>query len=110
MVDSLDTAIYFKREIMKGYIIGRGNIIDKNKSENYKPLAAAANKKFGGKYLARGGRYITKEGIEYERNVIIEFPSFEKAKNAYESEEYRKALGVLGNGMERLLVIVEGEE
>ena len=95
---------------MKGYIIGRGNIIDNNKSENYKPLAAAANKKFGGKYLARGGRYITKEGIEYERNVIIEFPSFEKAKNAYQSEEYKKALGVLGNGMERLLVIVEGEE
>ena len=39
---------------MKGYIIGRGNIIDKNKSENYKPLAAAANKKFGGKYLCQG--------------------------------------------------------
>ena len=39
---------------MKGYIIGRANIVDQQKSENYKPLAAAANKKFGGKYLARG--------------------------------------------------------
>ena len=45
---------------MKGYIIGRANIVDQQKSENYKPLAAAANKKFGGKYLARGGRFITK--------------------------------------------------
>ena len=54
---------------MKGYIIGRANIVDQQKSENYKPLAAAANKKFGGKYLARGGRFTTKEGIEYERNL-----------------------------------------
>ncbi len=95
---------------MKGYIIGRANIVDQHKSENYKPLAAVANKKFGGKYLARGGRFITKEGIEFERNVIIEFPSYEKAKAAYESDEYKKALGVLGDGMERTLVIVEGEE
>ena len=95
---------------MKGYIIGRANIVDQQKSENYKPLAAAANKKFGGKYLARGGRFTTNEGIEYERNVIIEFPSYEKAKAAYESDEYKKALGVLGDGMERTLVIVEGEE
>ena len=65
---------------MKGYIIGRANIVDQQKSENYKPLAAVANKKFGGKYLARGGRFTTKEGIEYERNVIIEFPSYEKRK------------------------------
>ena len=27
-----------------------------------------------------------------------------------ESDEYKKALGVLGDGMERTLVIVEGEE
>jgi len=66
--------------------------------------------KFGGKYLARGGKFITKEGQEYQRNVIIEFPSFEKAKAAYESEEYKKALKVLGNGMDRTLVIVEGAE
>ena len=74
------------------------------------PLARQANEKFGGKYLARGGKYITKEGQEYQRNVIIEFPSFEKAKAAYESEEYKKALNVLGNGMDRSLVIVEGAE
>ena len=38
---------------MRGYIIGRANIVDQQKSENYKPLAAAANKKFGGKYRKR---------------------------------------------------------
>ena len=95
---------------MKAYIIGRANVINENKANEYKPLAANANKKFGGKYLARGGKFINKEGMEYERNVIIEFPSFEQAKLAYESEEYKKALNVLGDGMDRLLVIVEGME
>ena len=95
---------------MKAYIIGRGNITNEQKAEAYKPLAASANKKFGGKYLARGGKFINKEGKEYERNVIIEFPSLEKAKAAYESEEYKNALNVLGDGMDRLLVIVEGIE
>ena len=42
--------------------------------------------------------------------MIIEFPSYEKAKAAYESEEYKKALNVLGDGMDRLLVIVEGQK
>ena len=95
---------------MKAYIIGRAIVKDKDKSAQYMPLAKKANEKFGGKYLARGGKYITKEGQEFDRNVIIEFPSFEKAKAAYESEEYKKALSILDNGMERLLVIVEGTE
>ena len=95
---------------MKAYIIGRANINSQEKANAYMPLAAEANKKFGGKYLAGGGKFINKEGKEYERNVIIEFPSFEKAKAAYESEEYKKALNVLGDGMDRLLVIVEGQK
>ena len=59
---------------MKAYIIGRGNVTNEQKAEAYKPLAASANKKYGGRYLARGGKFINKEGAEYERNVIIEFP------------------------------------
>ena len=95
---------------MKAYIIGRANIKNEEKANEYKPLAAKANKKFGGKYLARGCKFLIKEGMKFERNVIIEFPSFEKAKLAYESHEYKKALDVLGDGMDRLLVIVEGTE
>ena len=37
------------------------------KSENYKPLAAAANKKFGGKYLARGKVYNKKRELNREK-------------------------------------------
>mgnify|MGYP003325761921 CR=1 FL=1 len=94
----------------KGYWIARVNINDNDAFKKYASRAKLAIEKYGGKYLARGGKFITKEGQEYQRNVIIEFPSFEKAKAAYESEEYKKALKVLGNGMDRTLVIVEGAE
>ena len=94
---------------MKGYIIGRANIVDQQKSENYKPLVAAANKKFGGKYLARVKVYNKRGNWIWEKCynwVSIVW----KSESSYESDEYKKALGVLGDGMERTLVIVEGEE
>tara|TARA_B100001175_G_C19354946_1_gene564229 strand:+ start:329 stop:613 length:285 start_codon:yes stop_codon:yes gene_type:complete len=93
---------------MPAYWIGRANIVNQEKAKAYMPLTAATVKKFGGKYLARGGNHISKEGEDYKRNVIIEFPSMELAEAAYESEDYRQARKVLDGGMDRLFVIVEG--
>ena len=70
---------------MKGYWIVKANTIDAEKQNEYAPLAQIAVKKYGGKYLVRGGQNITKEGREYERNVVIEFDSYELAKEAYAS-------------------------
>ena len=57
-------------------------------------LAEEVVKKFNGKFIVRGGRQETKEGDEYSRNVVVEFPSYEIAISAYESEEYQQALKV----------------
>ena len=67
-------------------------------------------KKFNGKFLVRGGKQISKEGEEFMRNVVIEFPSFEIALQAYESDDYQQALAVLDGGAERAYAIVEGYE
>ena len=56
----------------------------------------------------RGGKQSTKEGKEYERNVVVEFPSYEQAQSAYESEEYQSAKKILGNNKDRIFQIVEG--
>ena len=56
---------------MKGYWIVKANTINAAKQNEYAPLASVAVKKYGGKYLVRGGENITKEGLEYERNVVI---------------------------------------
>ena len=49
-----------------------------------------------------------KEGDEFMRNVVVEFPSYQIALEAYESEEYQKALAVLDGGAIRLYAVVEG--
>ena len=42
------------------------------------------------------------------RNVVVEFPSYEDALKAYESEAYQEALNVLDGGAKRLYAVVEG--
>ena len=42
------------------------------------------------------------------RNVVVEFPSYQDAIDAYESREYQDALKVLDGGADRLYAVVEG--
>ncbi|NBX07255.1 MAG: DUF1330 domain-containing protein [Proteobacteria bacterium] len=65
-------------------------------------------KTYGGRYLARGGAHESTEGSDYPRNVIVEWPDMETAQKAYHSPEYAYAKDVLGDGADRLFVIVEG--
>ena len=63
----------------KGYWIGR---VEVNNEEGYKPYAAANPaifKKFGAKFVVRGGKYECPEGQSRSRNVVIEFPDYATA-------------------------------
>ena len=95
---------------MKGYWIVKANTLNQEKQNKYAPLATAAVKKYGGKYLVRGGNKLNKEGTDYERNIVIEFDSYQLANKAYESAEYKVAKSVLGNEKDRILTIVEGAD
>ena len=59
---------------MKGYWIVKVNVLDIEKQKEYASNAGKAVKKYEGKFLVRGGEQLIKEGKEYERNVIVEFP------------------------------------
>ena len=85
---------------MAAYWIVRVNVLNAEKIQAYAPLAAAAVEALGGKYLARGGSYDTKEGAEYVRNVVVEWPSLETAQQAYDSPEYKRALDALDDCLE----------
>ncbi len=69
--------------------------------EKVKPLA----KKFGGDYIIRGGETKILEGNwEYPRTVVIKFPSYEKALEWYNSDEYKPIKQIrlknsIGNGI-----------
>ena len=97
-----------KNIVKKGYWVAKANVNSSEKQQNYGKLAEAVLKKFNGKFLIRGGRQETKEGTEYMRNVVVEFPSYKEAIDAYESKEYQEALKVLDGGADRLYAVVEG--
>ena len=66
----------------KGYWVVRVSINNAEAFKEYATRAKFAIERFGGKYLVRGGKYFIIEGKhDFERNVIVEFPSIEKPKN-----------------------------
>ena len=78
------------------------------KLKEYAIKAKPAIEKFTGKFLARGGKSRTNEGIESPRVVVVEFPDYETAKECYESKEYQEAYSILEGHVVRHHQIVEG--
>ncbi len=77
---------------MPAYIIARVQVTDWNRYREYTKLTPAAIERFGGRFIVRGGESVTLEGPEETgRVVVIEFPSLERARAFYHSEEYSRA-------------------
>ena len=92
-----------------GYMIFNINV---NNPENYKeyidkvkPIAQI----HGGEYIVRGGENMVIEGKwEYPRTVIIKFPSYEKALEFYNSDEYKPIKKIRLENSESNAIIIEG--
>jgi uncharacterized protein (DUF1330 family) len=92
----------------RGYWIGR---VDVHNEEGYKPYAQANGaifKKWGGRYVVRGGTHTGVEGQARSRNVVIEFPDYETAMACYRSPEYQENIKRRTPHSIAELVIVEG--
>ena len=74
----------------------------------YAKKATVAIQNHQGNFLCRGGKNICLEGSAKPRTVVVEFPSFDLAKQAYTSNEYKEALNILKGSVERNLQIIEG--
>jgi uncharacterized protein (DUF1330 family) len=95
----------------KGYWISAYRLIkDPEKVANYAKVAGPALQKFDAKYLIRDVATTAYEAGIKARIVVVEFDSVEKAIAAHDSEDYQKALKVLGDAAERDFRIVEGVE
>jgi uncharacterized protein (DUF1330 family) len=76
---------------MPAYIIARIDVTDPNQYRRYTDATPAVIERFGGKFIIRGGEVATLEGPqETRRIVVIEFPTVERAKEFFNSEEYSK--------------------
>ncbi len=94
----------------KGYWIGR---VDVHNEEGYKPYMAnnpAIFKKFGGKFIVRGGRFEAPEGTPRSRNVVIEFPDYATALACYNSPEYQANIKIRKAHSVGDIVIIEGHD
>lgn len=92
----------------KGYWIAR---VDVHNDEAYKPYALANPaifKKFGGRFVVRGGQFEAPEGKARSRNVVIEFPDYAAALACYRSPEYQENLKIRQPHSEIELLIIEG--
>ncbi len=93
----------------KGYVVCVYETInDDDALKDYAKKAREAVLKFDGKFLVRGGQNIVTEGREFVRTVIIEFSSFEKAKEFFYSLEYQLAHKLLKDTVVRNHQIIEG--
>ena len=90
---------------MAAYWLARSKINDPVEYKKYTDLVLGIIAQYGGKVLARGGKYQIMEGPQdFQRFVVIEFPSLEDGVKCFESPEYvaaaqyrRSGAGVVEN-------------
>ena len=72
--------------LMPAYWIAHVTVTDAEAYGRYARLAhRRPSQAHGGRFLARGGRYVQLEGHDRARNVVVEFPSLEAAEACYRS-------------------------
>lgn len=94
----------------KGYWIGRVDVHDPEEYKKYIAANAVAFEKYGARFLIRGGEFELREGQARARNVVIEFPSYQAAKDCYDSPEYQAARAFRLPVSEGDVLIIEGYE
>jgi len=95
---------------MSAYWIGRAQVVDPEGFKRYGALVREAAAIYPNGVLARAGRYRVLEGPdEFERHVILRFPSMQAAEDYYHSPEYQRAAAIRRVAAGRCeIVIVEG--
>ena len=78
------------------------------KLKEYAIKAKPAVEKFSGKFIARGGKNRTNEGINSPRVIVVEFPNYDTALKCYDSQDYQEAHNILNGNVLRHHQIVEG--
>ena len=75
----------------KGYIIARVTVDDNDAYMEYAKRARVVMAEYGAKILVLGGQSESLQGEKRDRNVVLEFESFDKAKAYYNSDGYQAA-------------------
>ena len=94
---------------MPAYLIANINIKDAEKIKNYLASTPEILNKYSGRFLVRGGLIWVAEGNwNPKRLVVVEFDSFEKAKEFCDSEEYEPFKKLRQSSADTDTIIVNG--
>jgi uncharacterized protein (DUF1330 family) len=91
-----------------GYWVVFADVTDPEGYKAYVAANAEAFRKYGARFLVRGGRYEAPEGHPRSRVVVIEFPTYEAALDCYRSPEYARAMALRHGRAVLDLAIIEG--
>jgi uncharacterized protein (DUF1330 family) len=95
---------------MAAYLVVDTNITNPELYERYKVIAKPLVEKYGGEYLARGGKLSVKEDTLWTpiRMVLVRFPSLQDAETFYQSDDYQDVLTISKQSADRTVIILEG--
>ena len=92
-----------------GYVIAQLKVTNPENYKEYVNKVIEVVQKFGGEYLVRNGEYQCVEGeTKFPRIVVIKFPSYEKALEWYNSDEYKPVKQIRLNNSECSNIIIKG--
>ena len=92
----------------KGYWIARVDVTDPDGYMGYVKANAEAFRKFGARFIVRGGAYEAPEGTPRSRNIVLEFADYATALACYRSPEYQAAKALRDGKSEADLIVIEG--
>lgn len=95
---------------MAAYLVVDSELTDPELYEGYKVRAKPLVEKYGGEYLARGGKVSLKESDLWAptRMVLVRFPTREDAERFYQSDEYQEVLTISKQSARRTVFILDG--
>ena len=92
----------------KGYWVGHVDVTDPEGYKSYVATNAEAFRKYGAKFLVRGGSFEAVAGKSRSRNVVLEFKDYATALACYRSPEYAKAMAHRDKSSVADIIVIEG--
>ena len=94
---------------MSGYAIFNINVKNPENYKEYVEKVKPTAEKYDGEYIVRGGDNTVVEGSwQHPRTVVIKFPTYEKALEWYNSEEYKPIKQIRLDNADTNGMIIEG--
>lgn len=94
---------------MSAYLIAQIKVTDDNSYKEYLSKVNNVVEKYKGKYIVRAGKFEKVLGKwDFDRNVIIKFPSYDLAIKFYNSNEYLPIREIREKNSIGNIIIIEG--